>query len=124
MAVYEYPQYDADAALVRRTIERMERVSARLEELNAQWAKVNVEAEGGDGDVVLAVNHKGQLTSLSLAEGCTTRYTHFALEELLNATLREAVKAAVAESNAITDEANAVAAAAVRALADTDRSPP
>ncbi|WP_454561765.1 YbaB/EbfC family nucleoid-associated protein [Mycobacterium haemophilum] len=111
MAVYEYPEYEAHAALVRSTYERFERLHARLEDLKAQWAQLNIEAQGGDGDVMLSVNHKGQLTSLSLAEGCTARYTHLGLEELINTTLHEAVKAAVAESDAITDAADATSMA-------------
>jgi DNA-binding protein YbaB len=103
MAVDDYPEYQAHAALVRSTYQRFERLHARLENLKAQWAQLNIEAQGADGDVKLSVNHKGQLTALSLAEGCTTRYTHLALEDLINTTLREAVKAAAAESDAITD---------------------
>lgn len=114
MAVYEYPEYEAHAALVRSTYERFERLHARLEDLKAQWAQVNIQAEGGDGDVMLSVNHKGQLTSLSLAEGCTARYTHLALEELINTTLREAVKAATAECDAITDAADTASTAPLR----------
>lgn len=106
MIVYDYPEYEAHAALVRSTYERFERLRAQLEDLKAQWAQLNIEAQGGDGDVVLSVNHKGQLTSLSLAEGCTARYTHLVLEELINTTMREAVKAAAAESDAITDKAS------------------
>ena len=104
------------AELVRRNTERIERVEAMLAEMRAQWAQVNVEATGGDGDVVLAVNHAGRLTALSLAEGCTVRYTHLALEELLNSTLREAVKAAKSEADAIGDavDIGGVAAQAFR----------
>ena len=112
--VYEYPEYEADEALVRQWYERIDRAKARLEQLSAQWANIHVEAHGVDGDVVLSVNHKGQLTSLSLAEGCTLRYTHLGLEELINSTLREAVKAATDEASAVTDAANASAAAALR----------
>jgi YbaB/EbfC DNA-binding family len=100
---YSDHDYEADAELVRRNLERFERLYARLEEINAAWARLNIEAEGGDGDVVLSVNQKGQLTSLSLAEGCTVRYTHLGLEELINTTLREAVKMAAAESGAVTE---------------------
>ncbi|MGH3556024.1 MAG: YbaB/EbfC family nucleoid-associated protein [Mycobacterium sp.] len=116
MTVYDYPEYEAHAALVRSAYERFERLHARMEDLKAQWAQLNIESQGGDGDVMLSVNHKGQLTSLSLAEGCTARYTHLALEELINATVREAVKAAAAESDAITDAIDAASAAAPRPL--------
>lgn len=116
MTVHEYPEYEAHAALVRSTYERFERLHARLEDLKAQWAQLNIEGRGGGGDVILSVNHKGQLTSLSLAEGCTARYTHLALEELINTTLREAVKAAAAESDAITDAADAGSLAGPRPL--------
>jgi DNA-binding protein YbaB len=116
MTVYEYPEYESHAALVRSTYERFERLHARLEDLKAQWAQLNIEAQGGDGDVRLSVNHKGQLTSLSLAEGCTNRYAHLALEELINTTLREAVKAAAAESAGITDAADAASTAALGPL--------
>jgi len=116
MTVYEYPEYEAHAALVRSAYERFERLQSRLEDLKAQWAQLNIEAQGGDGDVRLSVSHKGQLTSLSLAEGCTTRYTHLALEELINTTVREAVKAAAAASDAITDAAEAGSMAALNPL--------
>jgi len=111
--VSSYSDYDADAELVRRNIERFERLYARLDEINAAWARLNIEAEGGDGDVVLSVNHKGQLTSLSLAEGCTVRYTHLGLEELINTTVREAVKVAAAEFGAVTEGADSHAAGVV-----------
>lgn len=97
--------YQAHAELVRRVAERLDRLHARLDEINGAWARLNVQAEGGDGDVVVSVNDKGQLTSLSLAEGCTVRYTHLGLEELINATVREAVTVAGAEFGAVTEEA-------------------
>jgi YbaB/EbfC DNA-binding family len=102
---YSDTDYAADRELVRRTVERFERLSARLEEINAAFARLNIEARGSDGDVVLSVNHKGQLTSLSLAEGCTVRYTHLGLEELINTTLREAVTVAAAEFGMFTEGA-------------------
>ena len=46
MTVYEYPEYEAHAALVRSTYERFERLHARLEDLKAQWAQLNIEASG------------------------------------------------------------------------------
>jgi DNA-binding protein YbaB len=108
-----YGDYHADAEVVRRNIERFERLYAQLEEINAAWARLHIEAQGGDDDVMLSVNHKGQLTSLSLAEGCTVRYTHLGLEELINTTLREAVKAAAAEFGAMTEGAGTEAAGVV-----------
>ena len=105
----DFIDFDAQAELVRRNIERFERLYAQLEEINAAWGRLNIEAEGGDGDVALSVNHKGQLTALSLAEGCTLRYTHLGLEELINTTLREAVKVAATEFGAVTEGADASA---------------
>jgi hypothetical protein len=115
----EGDEYEADAALVGRSLERFDRLYAQLDDLHAQWAMLNVEAEGGEGDVVLSLNFKGQLTALSLAEGCTVRYTHLALEELLNTTLREAAKAVVTESGAIDDAAAAAAVQAMEVLHNT-----
>ena len=103
-AATELDDYEAHAELVRRVTERLDRLYERLDEINVAWARLNVQAEGGDGDVVVSVNDKGQLTALSLADGCTVRYTHLALEELINATLRAAVKVAAAEFGAVTEE--------------------
>ncbi|KEP38775.1 YbaB/EbfC family nucleoid-associated protein [Mycobacterium kansasii] len=101
MTFYEYAGYQADKDLSARVIARIERVSAMLAKLRDEMDGIDVEAIGGDGDVVLSVNAEGQLTSLSLAPGCTTRYTHTALNELINTTIDEAVTAAAAETEAV-----------------------
>ncbi|GBE67814.1 hypothetical protein MFM001_42760 [Mycobacterium sp. MFM001] len=101
MTVYEYADYEADAALSRQVVERMERLSKLLEKLRAEWGSINVQASGGDGDVELSVDHVGRLVSLSLAEGCTQRYTNLGLEEVINAALRQAVTAAAEEEAAV-----------------------
>ena len=107
MAVFEYPGYEADAALSRQVFERMERLSKVLDRLQKGWDSIIVEASGGDGDVELSVDHKGRLISLSLAEGCTQRYTNLALEELINATMRSAVAAAAEEDLAVDESLGA-----------------
>ena len=101
MTVYEYPGYDADVALSKQVLDRIERVSQALQKLQSGWDSIFIDASGGDGDVQLSVDHKGQLISLSLADGCTQRYTNLALEELINTTLRDAVAAAAEESLAV-----------------------
>ena len=67
---------------LKQVLERMERLSKALEKLQNGWDSIVIDASGGDGDVELSVDHKGRLISLSLAEGCTQRYTNLALEEL------------------------------------------
>jgi DNA-binding protein YbaB len=107
MPVFEYPGYDADAALSRQVLERMERLSKALDRLQKGWDSIIVEASGGNGDVELSVDHKGRLMSLSLAEGCTQRYTNLGLEELINTTLRSAVAAAAEEDRAVDESLDA-----------------
>lgn len=102
MTTFEYPGYEADKDLTANVIARVERVSAMLTKVLEDMAAVDVEADGGDGDVVLSVNSQGQLTSLSLAQGCTTRYTHSALSELINTTIDAAVNAAADEADSVT----------------------
>ena len=102
MTTFEYPGYQADKELTASVIARVERVSAMLSKVLDDIAAVDVEASGGDGDVVLSVNSQGQLTSLSLAQGCTSRYTHSGLSELINTTIDEAVNAAAAETETVT----------------------
>ena len=102
MTTFEYPGYQADKELTASVIARVERVSAMLSKVLDDIAAVDVEASGGDGDVVLSVNSQGQLTSLSLAQGCTSRYTHPGLSELINTTIDEAVNAAAAETETVT----------------------
>nr|VTP02309.1 hypothetical protein BIN_B_04463 [Mycobacterium riyadhense] len=119
MTTYEYPGYHADAELTASVVARVERVQAMLTKLIEELNEIEVSAEGGAGDVVLSVNHEGQLTSLSLAEGCTSRYTHLALEELINTTMHEAVEAATAEAQALTStDGDEALTAAVEAFAD------
>lgn len=119
MTIYEYPGYQADADLTASVIARVERVQALLTKLIEELNEIDVTADSGNGDVILSVNHEGQLTSLSLADGCTTRYTHLALEELINTILHVAVKAATAEAAALTGtEDEEALSAAVEALAD------
>jgi YbaB/EbfC DNA-binding family len=121
MTTYEYPGYEADKALTQSVVARIERVSAMLAKMIDDLRGIDVEASGGDGDVVLAVNYEGQLTSLSLAQGCTTRYTAGGLSELINTTLEEAVEAAAAETAMVTDvEDEDALQCAVDDLADPD----
>jgi DNA-binding protein YbaB len=102
VTTFEYPNYQADKELTASVIARVERISAMLSKVLEDIAAVDVEASGGDGDVVLSVNSQGQLTSLSLAQGCTSRYTHSALSELINTTIDEAVNAAAEETETVT----------------------
>ena len=99
---YEYPGYYADRDRVAAVSARLQRVSDMLSKMSDELAGINVQAVGGDGDVRVTVNHAGQLESLSLATGCTTRYTHTELADLLNETLAHAVAAAVSASDEIT----------------------
>jgi DNA-binding protein YbaB len=102
MMIYEYLGYQADQDLTASVMARMQRVSAMLSKLLEELHDIDVEAVGGCGDVVLSVNYQGQLTSLSLAQGCTTRYTPQALTELINTTINHAVNAANAEAATLT----------------------
>ena len=74
MTVYEYDGYQADKNLAASVIARMERVSTMLCKVLEEMDSIDLEATGGDGDVVLSVNSHGQLTSLSLAQGSPPRY--------------------------------------------------
>jgi YbaB/EbfC DNA-binding family protein len=121
VTLYEYPGYQADKDLRTSVVARVERVSAMLSKLLDEIDGIDVEAVGGDGDVVLSVNYQGQLTSLSLAQGCTTRYTHLALAELINATIDEAVTAAASEAATLTGtEDEEALESAVEAFIDPD----
>lgn len=101
----DYTLYRQHDELVRGVWEKIERCEQALRHVKATLEDPSVDAEGGDGDVVLSVNFKGQLTALSLAEGCTKRHSNLSLEELLNTTLHAAVKAAAAEFSAAVDSA-------------------
>lgn len=121
MTVYEYPGYQADADLTASVITRLERVQTLLSKVMDELDKIQVSAEGADGDVVLSVDHAGQLTTFSLAEGCTVRYTNFALEHLINTTLREAVNQANEQAQAVTGaDGEEELSAAIDAFADPD----
>ena len=74
--------YESDAELVARNVARIERVQQTLQDLKKKWASIDVHMESDDGDVQLSVNHQGRLMSLSLAPGCTSRYTNEGLERL------------------------------------------
>ncbi len=88
---------ETDADLVARNIARIERVQQTLRNLRKQWASIDVHMESADGDIQLSVNHHGRLVSLSLAPGCTTRYTNEGLETAISTTLQAAVAEAYAE---------------------------
>ena len=109
MPTYEYPGYADDAALTQQILDRLERVSKAIEKLQQNWDDIVIEAVGGDGDVELTVNHKGQLISLSLAQGCTQRYTNLALEELITRTVQSAAAEAAAQFEAANEAANEAA---------------
>lgn len=102
--------YTRERKRVADQIARIERIHTVIKDLQKRWASVFVDADGGDGDVELAVNYKGRLVSLSFAEGCTTRYTAQGLEELINQTLQAAVEAAGEETAEIEEEVNEAAA--------------
>lgn len=117
--MYEYDGYQADKNLTASVIARMERVSTMLSKLLEEMDGIDLEAIGADGDVVLSVNSQGQLTSLSLAQGCTTRYSHAALAELINTTIDEAVNAAAEETASVGGgQEQAALDAAVQAFID------
>lgn len=104
MTTYEYPGFNDDAELTKQMLHRIERMSKALDKLRQGWDSIVVEASGDNGAVELSVDHRGRLMSLSLADGCTQRYTNIALEELITATIRSAVAAAEEELQAV-DEA-------------------
>lgn len=97
--------YESDAELVARNVATIERVQQTLRDLRKKWASIDVHMESADGDVQLSVNHHGRLMSLSLAPGCTTRYTNEALERVISTTLQAAVADAYAERAVIEQNA-------------------
>lgn len=104
MSTYAYSGFDDDAEMTKQIFSRMERLSKVLAKLRQGWDSIVVEASGDNGAVELSVDHRGRLMSLSLADGCTQRYTNIALEELITATIQSAVAAAEEECRAV-DEA-------------------
>lgn len=110
--------YSSDAELVARNYARIERVQQTLRNLKKQWAAIDVHMESPDGDVQLSVNHQGRLMSLSLAEGCTSRYTNEALEQVISTTMRAAVEDAYAERDEIEKDAEQAALTAAELLND------
>lgn len=121
MTVYEYPSYQADADLVQSVIARIDRVQALIKKYTENLDNIEVHFEGGDGDIALSVNHEGQLTSLTLAEGVTTRYTNLTFQDMFNTTLLAAVDAATAEADSLTGaEDQEQLNAALEALANPD----
>jgi len=122
MAVFEYPDYQSDKDQVAAAVARIEDVDRRLTEMIKALVAIGVQAEDASGDVQVSVNHAGQLMSLSLAQGCTTRYTHTALTDLINDTLAGAVAAAAEEvaTGTGTEDDEGELEAAVQALADPD----
>lgn len=113
--------YESDAELVARNVARIERVQQTLRNLRKKWASVDVHMESANGDVQLTVNHHGRLTALSLAPGCTTRYTNEALEQVISTTLRAAVTDAYAERDEIEKNAEQAAFDAAQLLGDLPR---
>jgi DNA-binding protein YbaB len=110
--------YESDAELVARNVARIERVQQSLRELKAQWDSIDVHMESADGDVQLSVNHMGRLMSLSLAPGCTARYTNEGLEHAISTTVRAAVADAYAERAEIEKNAEDAALRASELLGD------
>lgn len=110
--------YESDAELVARNVARIERVQQTLKNLKKQWASIDVHMESADGDVQLAVNHHGRLVALSLAPGCTTRYTNEGLEQVISTTLQAAVADAYAERDEIEKNAEEAALAAAQLIND------
>lgn len=108
--------YKSEAELVAHNVARIERVQQTLRDLRKQWASIDVQMESADGDVQLSVNHHGRLVSLSLAPGCTTRYTNEGLERVISTTLQAAVADAYAERAAIEQNAEEAALAAAELL--------
>lgn len=108
--------YESEAALVARNVATIERVQKTLRDLRKEWANIDVHMESANGDVQLAVNHHGRLTSLSLAPGCTTRYTNEGLEREISTTLQAAVADAYAERAAIEQNAEQAALEAAQLL--------
>ena len=106
--------YQNDAELVAANIARIERVQQTLRDLQAKWASIDVHMESADGDVALSVNHQGRLMSLSLAPGCTSRYTNEGLERVISTTLRAAVEDAYAERAEIEKNAEEAALTAAK----------
>lgn len=109
-------RYAADAALVARNVATIERVQQTLRDLRKKWASIDVHMESADGDVQLSVNHHGRLMSLSLAPGCTTRYTNEGLEQAISTTLQAAVADAYAEREVIEHHAEEAALEAAKLL--------
>ncbi|MEN4466849.1 YbaB/EbfC family nucleoid-associated protein [Mycolicibacterium conceptionense] len=109
--------YSSEAELVAANFARIDRVQQAVREIRKQWdAFVDVHMESPDGDVQLSVNHEGRLMSLSLAPGCTNRYTNEALEQLISTTIQAAVNDANAEMAEIEKKSDEAALAAAELL--------
>lgn len=104
----------SDADLVARNLARIDRVQQALRDLKNKWASIDIHMESANGDVQLSVNHHGRLMSLSLAPGCTSRYTNEGLEQLISTTLRAAVADAYAELAEIEKDAEEAARSAAQ----------
>lgn len=109
MPVYEHRDYQADKDLVASVVARVQRVSDMLSRMVDELSAAGAQAVGGEGDVVLSVNADGQLTSLSLAQGCAARYTPLALTELINTTIDEAVTIANRQAASVAGSDNKAA---------------
>lgn len=111
MTEYEYPEYQEHAEMVAGMKSRIERMNKVLTRLEQEWDNTAVDAKSKNHDVALSVDSKGRLMSLSLAEGCTVRYDHHGLENLINSVLKSAVKAVNAETRQIEREISEEASA-------------
>lgn len=110
--------YESDAELVARNMATLERVKQTLRDLRKKWASIDVHMESANGDVRLSVNHHGRLMSLSLAPGCTTRYTNEGLEHVISTTLQAAVAEAYTELAEIEKNTEEAALAAAQLLGE------
>ncbi|BBY46892.1 hypothetical protein MARA_03220 (plasmid) [Mycolicibacterium arabiense] len=110
--------YESDAELVARNVATIDRVQQTLRDLRKKWASINVHMESANGDVQLSVNHQGRLMSLSLAPGCTTRYTNEGLERVISTTLQAAVAEACAEFDEIERNAEQATLEAAHLIGD------
>jgi DNA-binding protein YbaB len=111
VTVYQYPDYQAHADMVAGMKSRIERMNKVLTRLEQEWDNTAIDAKSKNHDVTLSVDSKGRLMSLSLAEGCTVRYDHLGLENLINSTLKSAVTAVNAETAQIEREISEEASA-------------
>lgn len=95
---------ESNPVVAARLSGRIERLRCALNRLRQEGVSTDIRVESPGGDVAVSVDRGGRLVALWLAPGSTHRFTHQALECLINDALRAAVEfAAGGETQWITE---------------------